>query len=182
MQVLYTRRLVLRPFADSDAAELAALAGAREIAATTLRIPHPYTLTDAQQFIAGTRTSAERGTTAVFAVTLQSGELCGACGLEIDASHEHAEIGYWIGVPFWGQGFATEAARAVLDYGFAHLNLHRVFAFHLHSNAASGRVLQKIGMRYEGRLRDHIFKWGKFYDGEAYGILATDARDDAASS
>jgi RimJ/RimL family protein N-acetyltransferase len=176
MPTLYTARLVLRPFAAADAADLTTLAGAREIAATTLRIPHPYSRTDAEQFIAACAKNAEQGAASVFAVTLQSGELCGACGLEIDPVHQHAEIGYWIGVPYWGSGFATEAAAIALDFGFTHLNLHRIFAAHFLGNAASGRVLQKIGMRYEGRLRGHILKWGKFYDAEAYGILATDPR------
>jgi RimJ/RimL family protein N-acetyltransferase len=177
MHILYTARLVLRPLAESDAGDLVRLAGAREIAATTLRIPHPYTHTDAVAFIAACAENTRHGVNSVFAVTLQSGELCGACGLEIDAIHRHAEIGYWIGVPYWGRGFASEASAIVTDFGFAHLGLHRIFAFHFLENPASGRVLQKIGMRYEGRLRGHIFKWGKFHDAEAYGILATDLRD-----
>lgn len=179
MHTLYTARLVLRPLAEPDARDLVTLAGAREVAATTLRIPHPYSHTDAIEFIRGCANNLERGVASVFAITLQTGELCGACGLEIDPVHRHAEIGYWIGVPYWGRGFATEAASILTDFGFAHLNLHRIFAAHFVDNPASGRVLQKIGMKYEGRLRGHYFKWGKFYDAEAYGILESDPRGSA---
>ena len=179
MPTLYTARLVLRPLAESDASDLVRLAGAREIAATTLRIPHPYSDADAVEFIAACSKNAGQGSAVVFAITLQTGELCGAGGLEIDPIHRNAEIGYWIGVPYWGRGFATEAAAILLDFGFTHLNLHRIFAAHFVDNPASGRVLQKIGMTYEGRLRGHYFKWGKFCDAEAYGILETDPRGQA---
>jgi RimJ/RimL family protein N-acetyltransferase len=176
MHTLYTARLVLRPFANSDAAALAELAGEREVAASTLRIPHPYTLADAEEFISACSRNAAQGAASVFAVTLQSGELCGACGLELDPIHSHAEIGYWIGMPYWGQGYATEAAAILVDFGFTHLKLHRIFAAHFVGNSASGRVLQKIGMTYEGRLRGHYLKWGKFCDAEAYGMIESDPR------
>lgn len=179
MHTLYSARLILRPFAESDAGELLRLAGAREIAATTLRIPHPYSLADAEQFIAACSRNAERGSAAVFAITLQTGELCGACGLELDPVNSHAELGYWIGLPYWGRGFATEATSILIDFGFTHLDLHRIFAAHFSNNPASGRVLQKIGMTYEGRLREHYLKWGKFLDAEAYGILSSDPRGGA---
>jgi [ribosomal protein S5]-alanine N-acetyltransferase len=176
MHTLFTKRLILRPFAETDTEDVVRLAGAREIAATTLRIPHPYSRADAEQFIAARVRKNDEGTGAVFAITQQGGELCGACGLELDPVHQHAEIGYWIGVPYWGHGFATEAASILIDYGFTHLELHRIFAAHFVNNPASGRVLQKVGMTYEGRLRSHYLKWGKFYDAECYGMLATDPR------
>jgi len=78
----------------------------------------------------------------------------------IEADHRRAELGYWIGVPYWGKGYATEAARSVVNYGFSTLELHRIFASHVPANPASGRVLTKIGMRHEGRLLGHILKWG----------------------
>jgi ribosomal-protein-alanine N-acetyltransferase len=180
MHTLYTARLILRPFAESDAADVQRLAGAREIAATTLRVPHPYSLADAQQFISACVRNAGQGTGIVFAITLQSGELCGACGLELDPVHRHAEIGYWIGVPYWGHGYATEAASIVLDFGFTLLDLHRIYAAHFRGNPASGRVLEKIGMTHEGRMCGHYLKWGKFLDAEAYGILASDPRGPGA--
>ena len=82
-----------------------------------------------------------------------------------------AELGYWIGKPYWGQGYCTEAARATLDFGFEQLGLNRIFAHHFARNPASGRVMQKIGMTREGRLRQHVKKWDAFEDLELYGIL-----------
>ena len=170
---LTTARLILRPYALSDVAPLVRLAGAREVAATTLRIPHPYTEQDAKDFIAKCQASTEDETR--FAIIQRTdGQLCGGVGLRLDAAHHHAELGYWLGVPFWGVGYATEAARAILDYGFDVLNLHRIYASHVAHNVASGGVLRKIGMRYEGCLRGHICKWGTFHDLECYGLLSAD--------
>jgi [ribosomal protein S5]-alanine N-acetyltransferase len=172
---LQTARLRLRPYCLADAEDLMRLAGAHEVAATTLRIPHPYRKQDALDFIACCE--GESGKIPRFAIALrESGQLCGGIGLHIDAApNEHnAELGYWLGVPYWGQGYATEAARAVLRYGFETVGLHRIYATHFAHNSASGRVLQKIGMRYEGRSRENVHKWGKFYDSELYAILASD--------
>jgi [ribosomal protein S5]-alanine N-acetyltransferase len=138
------------------------------VAAATLRIPHPYTEHDARQFLDGLGCTGEE----LFAITLRDGgRLCGGIGLKIAREHQHAELGYWIGVPYWGQGFATEAAREVLRHGFEDLGLRRVFASHFRHNPASGRVLLKLGMRHEGCQREHIRKWDLMVDSEFYGIL-----------
>ena len=89
----------------------------------------------------------------------------------MDDQHQHAELDYWLGVSYWGQGYATEAANEMLRYGFESLNLHRIFASHFGHNPASGRILTKLGMRHEGIQRQHIRKWDKFVDSELYGIL-----------
>ncbi len=85
--------------------------------------------------------------------------------------HQHAELGYWIGVSYWGNGYATEAAREMVRYGFQDLKLHRIFASHFKHNPASGRILVKLGMRYEGCQHEHYRKWDQFVDSELYGIL-----------
>ena len=95
-------------------------------------------------------------------------------GLQINQQYASAELGYWIGQSFWRQGYCTEAARAVLGYGFELLELNRVYASYLTRNPASGRVMQKIGMAYEGCLRQHIKKWDVFEDLALYGILRSD--------
>jgi [ribosomal protein S5]-alanine N-acetyltransferase len=82
-----------------------------------------------------------------------------------------AELGYWIGKPYWGHGYCTEAAQAVLRYAFSDLAPVRVHASHFTRNPASGRVMQKIGMRHEGCRRQHVKKWDKTEDLEVYGIL-----------
>jgi [ribosomal protein S5]-alanine N-acetyltransferase len=165
---LQTSRLILRPYREADIAELVPLIGAREVAATTLRIPHPYTEQDARAFLA----MAEEPGRVWLAVTLRSdGRQIGGVGLRVDDQHQHAELGYWLGLTYWGNGYATEAAREMLRYGFEGLELHRIFATHFKHNPASGRILVKLGMCYEGCQREHIRKWDQFVDAELYGIL-----------
>src|SRR5262249_18929431 len=150
-----------------------ALAGQREIAHTTISIPHPYSELQAREWIRKHGSQAVPASDVVFAITTKpDGVLIGTVGLRaINTEHAQAELGFWIGVPFWRQGYATEAAAAVVGYGFESLRLNRVFAHHMVRNPASGRVLQKIGMRPEGRLRQHVRKWGVFEDVQLLAIL-----------
>lgn len=173
---LQTARLTLRPFILADAGEVQRLAGADEIASTTLNIPHPYEDGMAEQWIATHPEAFEEGRMVTFAMERRSdGALVGAIGLhDISEHHSRAEMGYWVGLPYWGQGYCTEAARAVLDYAFNTMHLNRVYATHLARNPASGRVMQKIGMHYEGRLRQHVRKGEQFEDRDQYGILRRD--------
>ena len=172
---LETKRLLLRPLALSDASDIQRLAGAREVADTTLLIPHPYPDGVAEKFIEGVREQFEKGEQYVFAITLRStGELCGAIGLNVSSQHERAELGYWIGVPFWKQGYCTEAGHGVLRFAFEELRLNCVNAHHFVRNAPSGRVLKKLGMRYEGQLRQHVKKWDHFEDLDCYSILRSE--------
>jgi [ribosomal protein S5]-alanine N-acetyltransferase len=165
---LETSRLRIRPYSDADTPELLPLIGTREVAATTLRIAHPYTEQDARDFFE----LAKEPDKLWLAVTLRAdGRQIGGIGMRIEPQHRHAELGYWLGVAYWGQGYATEAAREMLRYGFEELGLHRIFATHFKHSAASGRILKKIGMHYEGCQRDHLLKWGEFVDSEMYGIL-----------
>ena len=176
-QELRTARLLLRSLEHEDISTIVRLAGANEIAATTLNIPHPYAEDDAQSFLAKANEDFHAGRSIIFAISISSGrELCGAVGLTIADAHRHAELGYWIGVPFWGKGYATEAASAVVAFGFGTLRLHRIYAHHFAGNTASKRVLEKIGMRHEGRSRQHIQKWNQFIDIENYGLLAEEFR------
>ena len=170
---LQTDRLTLRFHVLSDIPALMPLIGAREVAATTLRIPHPYTEADAQDFIAGAQEDLSSGSGLRLGIVLrESDTLCGGVGLRIEPDHRRAELGYWIGVPYWGKGYATEAARALVKYGFETPQLHRIFASHFVNNSASARVLRKIGMRHEGSLRAHVLKWGEFLDLEMYGMVS----------
>ncbi len=165
---LETPRLILREFSETDIPELVPLIGAREVAATTLRIPHPYEEKHAREFFATVPKENELR----LAIHLRStGRLCGGIGLHPDTEPQRAELGYWIGVPFWGNGYATEAASAVLEYGFKKLKLDRIFASHFKGNDKSGRVLRKIGMRHEGSVRHGVMKAGKLLDVEIYAIV-----------
>ena len=95
-------------------------------------------------------------------------------GLELEPENERAELGYWIGKPYWNRGYATEAAKAVVAYSFEVLKLNRIYAYHFTRNPASGRVLEKIGMRYEGYRRQHTKRWENFEDSMGYGMLKAD--------
>ncbi|MFB2934611.1 GNAT family N-acetyltransferase [Aerosakkonemataceae cyanobacterium BLCC-F154] len=172
---IHTERLILRPFMLSDAPEVQRLASDRAIAAVTLTIPHPYEDGMAEDWIKTHSKAFVEGKEVVFAITFpETNILCGAIGLLINREHNRAELGYWIGQPFWGNGYCTEAALAIVKYGFESLGLHRIHSSHFSSNPASGRVMQKIGMRYEGCLRQHLLKWGNFEDRVQYGILKSE--------
>jgi RimJ/RimL family protein N-acetyltransferase len=166
--VLKTARLVLRAARLEDAKRVAALVNDRRIAENTARIPHPYTVDDAKEWISATVSQS----VASYVITV-TGEVIGACGLDMRApspslvpavprkrasvgkGHARecrvgAEIGYWIGVPFWGCGYATEAARGLIDHAFGDLGCEVLSASARVSNPASRRVLEKCGFEWTG--------------------------------
>lgn len=172
---LRTERLLLRPFTLEDAPIVQKLAGDKAIADVTLNIPHPYPDGLAENWISthAPRFRDNRG--AIYAITLpENRQVIGSIGLVTIPDHQRAELGYWLGRPYWGQGYTTDAARELLRYGFTELGLNRIYASHFSRNPASGRVMQKIGMQYEGTLRQHIAKWGRFEDLKMYGILKSE--------
>ncbi len=172
---LITERLILRAFTLDDAKRVQQRAGAFEIADTTGHIPHPYPDSAAEDWIGGHAQEFADGDSATFAITLRAtGELSGAIGLTIHPKNSSAELGYWLGVPFWNCGYMTEAARAVIHFGFDSLQLNRIYASHFPRNSASGRVMQKAGMTYEGTLRAHFVRWEKPEDLVYYGILKSE--------
>ncbi|MDD5425295.1 MAG: GNAT family N-acetyltransferase [candidate division Zixibacteria bacterium] len=172
---LITERLVLRSFELGDAPLVTILAGEREIACNTLHIPHPYEVGMAEDWICTHQDAYTRGVQVIFAIVRQNdNRLMGAIGLDIERGHNRAEMGYWIGKPYWSKGYCTEAARAVLKYGFEKLELNRIQASYFSRNIASGRVMEKIGMSYEGCLRSHIYKWGEYLDQVTRAILKSE--------
>ena len=144
--VLATERLILRAPCFEDARTIAALANDRRIAENTLRIPHPYGLADAQSFI--TAANASDGEI-VFLIATRGGTVIGGCGIA-RFGEEPPEIGYWLGVPFWGQGYVTEAVRAVIDHAFSDLGYDVVAGGARVSNPASRWVLEKCGFQWTG--------------------------------
>jgi [ribosomal protein S5]-alanine N-acetyltransferase len=174
---LETARLTLRAFTESDARDVQRLAGQREIADTTLNIPHPYADGMAETWISTHGPAFARREMMTLAITSrETGELLGGISLRLVPQHAHAELGYWIALPFWNRGYVTEAARAVLAHGFDVLGLHRIHASHLTRNPASGRVMAKLGMRHEGTLREHFKKWDRFETLEKWAILEPEWR------
>ncbi len=145
--VLETSRLILRAPCLDDAAEIAALANNRKIAEMTALIPHPYTLEDATGWLSSL--PAESGHWNFAIAERESGKLVGACGY--GKRHDLGpEIGYWVGEPFWGRGYATEAVRAVIDHLFSATSLDEIAAGCRVTNVASRRVLEKCGFQWTG--------------------------------
>ncbi len=170
--VLETPRLLLRPFRETDIPAIVRLLQDPDIAKTTLNVPYPYAEKDARNWLEIQQQERRQGTGYTFAIVLrEDGEFVGAIDIRPDMRHKKAEIGYWIGKRYWGQGYATEAARAIIRYGFESLGLNRIYATHFAENPASGRVMQKAGMQYEGLMRAATFKDGRFQDHVLYAIL-----------
>jgi RimJ/RimL family protein N-acetyltransferase len=144
--VLETERLVLRAPKLEDVKAMVSLANDLRVSQNTARLPHPYTAADAEKFIAYIdATEAE----IAFSVTLTDGTLIGVCGLA-SGGRDVPEFGYWYGAEHWGHGYATEAARAVIDYAFGDLRHAALQAGARVSNPASRRVLEKCGFQWTG--------------------------------
>jgi [ribosomal protein S5]-alanine N-acetyltransferase len=170
--VLETDRLRLRPPRESDIAEIARHATHPEVARGTLRLPHPYTQHDARKYV---HVAWEGRASGLWLPCLleRKGDAAfiGLMGLNLTPEYRRGELGYWLGVPFWNQGYATEAAARLIAYGFEVLDLIRIQANHFADNPASGRVMQKLGMRYEGTLRSYFIRFGEPKDTVFYGLL-----------
>jgi RimJ/RimL family protein N-acetyltransferase len=140
--VLETERLTLRAPCHGDVKAIAVLANDRRIAENTARLPHPYGVADAEQFIGSVNKQDGEATF----VIIRGGTLIGACGL--DPRQAIPEIGYWLGVSYWGHGYATEAVRAVIDHAFGDLGHEALQAGARISNPASRRLLEKCGFQW----------------------------------
>ena len=144
--VIKTARLTLRPPRAADAKAITAIINDARIAENTARIPHPYLLADAHDFLA----TANRGPDNLsLLITLGDGTLIGGCGIHPGHTGE-PEPGYWLAVPHWGRGYATEAARAIVDHAFARMGCERLTSRARVSNPASRRVLEKCGFQWTG--------------------------------
>lgn len=171
LPTLCTARLVLRPFTLADAAEVQRLAGDIEVASTTATIPHPYLDGMAEGWISTLAGMFARGEALTLAVT-EHDRPVGAMTLRLEPHQRRAELGYWVGRPSWGRGIATEAAAAIVNFGFAELKLHRIYASYFTRNPASARVMEKLGMLFEGVQREHFWRDGRVEDVGRYAILA----------
>ncbi len=145
---LKTERLLLRRFRLGDASEVQQLAGNFNVAKMTLNVPYPYAPGMAEEWIGSHQENWESRTRVVYAIVkLNSHQLLGTTGLmSIDGLQ--AELGYWIGEPYWGMGYCTEATEALIQFAFQKLGLRKIVAEHLTSNPASGKVMEKAGMKH----------------------------------
>lgn len=171
-----TERLILRRLELSDAETVRRLAGDPQVADTTLTIPHPYPEGAAEEFIRITHEGLESGKGCIFGIERrEDGQLVGVISITgLHPVHKRAELGYWIGVPFWGKGYATEATGAIFRLGFEELGLNSIYARFFTRNPASGRVMQKMGMKYEGTMRQAVCKNGQFEDLAYCSILRSE--------
>ncbi len=169
----------VRTWDPADATAIAPLADDREVW-RNLRdaFPHPYTVADAEVFIARARTLSPP---TLFCIEVD-GAPAGGIGYAPRADVERftAEIGYWLGRPYWGRGIMTAALRGVTAHALGPGGLERLFALPYAWNRASERVLAKAGYRLEGRLRRHSFKDGQFVDQPVYGITRADLTSSTA--
>jgi RimJ/RimL family protein N-acetyltransferase len=145
--VIETERLILRVPSLDDASMVACLVNDRRIAENTTRIPHPYRPADAEDWI--TLANADARDQTLLITLRDGGSVIGACSLEWRGG-PHPEIGYWLGVPYWGHGYATEAVQSLIDQGFSDLGNDAVEGGARPTNAASRRVLEKCGFQWTG--------------------------------
>ncbi len=172
---LKTPRLVLRPFRMSDAEAVFAYASDPQVT-RFVRFQTHRNLGDTRKFLRNLD-RLHRGAPA-WAITLKnSGQLVGSCGF-VNSSKENrvAEIGYVLARPHWGRGYAVEAVRALLDYGFRRMKLNRIHAQTLVENTRSARVLEKAGMKFEGVLRAWERIKGRYCDMRMYSMLRSEFR------
>lgn len=150
--ILETERLRLRPFCPGDAPRVRELAGDQRVADVTAHIPHPYPEGAAEAWIATHTNLWEHRTGVVYAMTLTSDTSVIGTTSVVDINAGEGELGYWLGVPYWGRGYCTEAVRALLAFLAGSRLLRHVNARHLSRNPASGRVLAKSEFVHQGRV------------------------------
>jgi [ribosomal protein S5]-alanine N-acetyltransferase len=160
---LETERLILRAPSLADVGTIKVIINHPDIAKMTLNIPYPYPDTAAIEWISNLESS--EAIRYNFLITMKdNGAVIGGIGLHPHERFKRAEIGYWLGLDFWNKGYATEATRRIIDFGFEALGLERIQAGYLPENPASRRVMEKAGMQYEGTLRNYVQKADTNYD------------------
>jgi [ribosomal protein S5]-alanine N-acetyltransferase len=172
-----TARLVLRELRVSDGPAVAERAGDRRVARFLIAVPTPYPPSLAVRWIASRIAWwPARGVTLAIARRDAPDELLGTASLRRFVRDRRAELGYWLGADSWSQGFATEAAHALVEFGFRDLGLSKIYAQVLEGNRVSCGVLEKLGMIEEGVRRRHIRKGKRLLDVTLYGILKDEWR------
>ena len=172
---LETERLCLRRFELADAPAVQTLINDPDITGNLMDVSLPCSLDDVRAMIVRSHSESEAGAAFAFAVLRKSNDdLVGYCDLTVHKDHQRGEITYWIGRPYWWQGYATEAAKCVIRFGFEDLGLNRIFAHVLKRNDASAHVLQKAGLVYEGTHRQGARKDEVYEDVDFYALLRQD--------
>lgn len=166
-----TERLFLTELKLIDIPEIVKYASNKNISDFTLNLPFPYFEKDAIYWINLANQGFKNGTNIIFGIRLKpSNEFIGGIGLTIEQKFNRAEIGYWVAEPFWRKGFATEATKSIIKFGFENLDLNKFTSSHLAKNPASGKVMKKSGMIKEGELKEHIMKDSEYHDLILFGL------------
>lgn len=161
--ILVTKRLILSRPKAADIPNIIQYAGHEKVAATTQNMPHPYAEEHAIFWLNMANDGFQNQSKYIFGIRLKATEeLIGGIGLHLTSEFNRAELGYWIGVPFWNKGYATEAAGAILKFGFNQLKLNKIHAVYMKENPSSGRVMIKNGMIKEGELKEHYRKGDEY--------------------
>lgn len=169
---LSTQRLLLSQLEAADIPLIVSYANNRKVTQYTKNIPFPYAEKDAVFWLNLANNGIAEGSKYIWAIRNPATKaFMGGVGLHVSATHQHAELGYWIAEPFWGHGYVSEAVGAVIKFAFETVGLARVCAHHISANEGSGRVMEKNGMKFEGTLRQHMCKAGQLHDIKCYGIL-----------
>lgn len=170
-----TDRLILRRFELSDASDVQRMAGDKDVAFNTLNMPYPYLDGMAEEWILSLENGFKDQKSIVYAICLKStGILIGAIGLTLNLKYRMAELGYWVGREYWNNGYCTEAVRALITFAFENYKLHKIYANYFSNNPASGRVMIKAGLQYEGTLKSHMWHHGEYKDLIFYSIFNPD--------
>ena len=171
--ILETKRLLLKPYEFDFVDEVYEVVKQKEIADTTVMIPHPYPRGVVEQWISYLQHSFKNGTAYEFAVFLkEDNRYIGNCGfVSVSQAHRNGEVGYFIDVKEWGNGYATEACQKIIAYGFEALQLNRIYSRCMVRNVASRKVMEKSGMKWEGRHKQEVLKDGVYEDLDYLAIL-----------
>ena len=166
-----TERLFLTELRAEDISNIVKYASNKNISDFTQNIPFPYAEKDAIFWINMANQGFKNRNQYTFAIRQKDkDDFIGGIGIKIERKNNRAEIGYWIGEPFWGNGFATEATKAVIKFGFENLDMNKFTSSHLANNPASGKVLKNSGMKREGELKEQILKNSKYIDLILFGL------------
>ncbi|TFE66267.1 acetyltransferase [Methylacidiphilum sp. Yel] len=170
-------RLILRPLEASDEEKVVQLAGDPDVSWGTRSITYPDSVDQAASWLREHMDMMKKGESLSLALILKENlTMIGAVILFYELRHERAEIGCWIAKAYWSKGYGTEACRVVLHYAFNVLKLNKISAYCLAKNIASLRLIEKLGMKFEGCLRKHLKVRGIFEDLLVYGLLSEERK------
>ena len=170
-----TERLVLNELKFTDVPDIVTYASNKKIADFTLNIPHPYQEKDAIFWLNMAHQGFRNNTHMIFALRHKdTNNFIGGISLTITPAFNRAELGYWMSEPNWNKGYMSEAAKALVKFGFEEMNLNKVTSSHLLINPASGKVMQNSGMTHEGTLKEQVRKNGEYHTLVVYGITKSE--------